>query len=116
MTELIQQPLFFICFLTGAIFIIAALIQMKFPPKKINSFYGYRTKNSMRSKEAWDFAQNFSSKLMLIFGFGLCGLAIILIEILYLKIEYQIVLSILLINVIVVVMLIIVEKELKKRF
>jgi len=116
MPELIQQPLFFINFLTGIIFIAAALIQIKFPPKKINSLYGYRTKNSMKSQEAWNFAQSYSSKLMLIFGFGLCVIAVISIKIFSLRIEYQIILSILILNITVVIMLVIVEKELKKRF
>ncbi len=116
MTELAQKPFFFINFLTGIIFIVAALVQMKFPPKKINSLYGYRTKNSMKSQEAWDFAQSYSSKLMLIFGVGLCSIAIISNMMFPLKTEYQIVLSILIINVIVVVMIVIVEEELKKRF
>lgn len=116
MTELVQKPFFFINFLTGIIFIVAALIQIKFPPKKINSLYGYRTRNSMKSQEAWDFAQSYSSKLMLIFGAGLCSIAIISNMIFPLKIEYQIVLSILIINITVVVMIVIVEKKLKKRF
>ncbi|MDA1027671.1 MAG: SdpI family protein [Bacteroidetes bacterium] len=34
------------------------------PPKKINSLYGYRTKRSMASQEAWDFAQLYSGDLM----------------------------------------------------
>ena len=34
---------------------IGVLFQKK-PPKKINSVYGYRTKRSMASQAAWDFA------------------------------------------------------------
>ena len=37
----------------------------KYPPKEINSLYGYRTNRSMRNKECWDFANNHSSALML---------------------------------------------------
>ncbi|PWB20750.1 hypothetical protein DCO46_20195 [Flavobacterium sp. HTF] len=37
-----------------------------FPPKSINSFYGYRTSNSMKSQAKWDFAQKFSATLSLI--------------------------------------------------
>ena len=39
-----------------------------FPPKKINGHYGYRTKASMKSQEAWDVAQKCSAKMMLVFG------------------------------------------------
>jgi uncharacterized membrane protein len=38
------------------------------PPKKINGWYGYRTGSSMKSKEKWDFAQSYSSKLTILIG------------------------------------------------
>lgn len=44
------------------------------PPKNINYLYGYRTKKSMGSKEAWDYAHK------------LCGAAYVLIGILALAI------------------------------
>ena len=37
---------------------------LKYPPAKINTIYGYRTKRSMQSQESWDFAQTYSTKLM----------------------------------------------------
>lgn len=51
--------------LTGIIFIIVGLMMLKYPPKEINSLYGYRTKKSMKSQEAWNFAQIYSSKLII---------------------------------------------------
>ena len=45
---------------------------MKFPPKKINSLYGYRTSSSMKSQERWDFAQIYSAKEMFKAGAILC--------------------------------------------
>ena len=76
---MIENPLFFIPVLTGLIFIIAGIILLKFPPKKINGFYGYRTASSMKDQERWDFAQLYSSKEMIRLGFllalfGLIGL------------------------------------------
>ncbi len=59
------NPLFIIPIITGPLVIIIMLITLKFPPKKINSLYGYRTKRSMSSHEAWDFAQPYSGKMML---------------------------------------------------
>lgn len=41
---------------------------LKFPPKKINGFYGYRTFGSMKNQERWDFAQIYSSKEMIKVG------------------------------------------------
>ncbi len=60
--EFLETPLFIICISCGIIFVIAGLIQWYFRPKKINSFYGYRTNSSMKSQEHWDFAQKYSAK------------------------------------------------------
>lgn len=73
------NPLLFIPISSGLIFIIAGIILLKFPPKKINRFYGYRTSSSMKNQERWDFAQIYSSKEMIKVGFlltlvGLIGL------------------------------------------
>lgn len=59
--ELIKNPGFVILGLCGFIFFASGLFQLKLPPKNINSLYGYRTKSSMQSKEAWDFAQKYSA-------------------------------------------------------
>jgi len=53
---------------TGIIFIIMGIIMNIFPPKKINSLYGYRTASSMESQEKWDFSQKYSAKVMAIIG------------------------------------------------
>lgn len=116
MSELIKKPLFLVNFLTGIIFIIAAIIQLKFPPKKINSLYGYRTKSAMKSQEAWDFAQLYSAKLMLRFGSGLTLISLLLSKVRFSRLEYEVVASTFIISLVVVLMLIIVERELKKRF
>jgi uncharacterized membrane protein len=59
-----ENPLFIIPIVTGPLVIIVMLLAKKFPPKKINSLYGYRTKRSMSSQEAWDFAQPYSNQEM----------------------------------------------------
>lgn len=45
-------------------FIIMILFKL-FPPKNINSWYGYRTNNSKKSKSKWNFAQKYSATLSL---------------------------------------------------
>lgn len=50
-----------VALLTGIIFMFLGLIMMKYPPKKINYFYGYRMPSVMKSQERWDFAQKFSA-------------------------------------------------------
>lgn len=65
-------------FLTGAIFIVAAVIMMAFPPRKINALYGYRTRTSMKSQQHWDFAQRYSSRRMIEAGLAMIILAAII--------------------------------------
>ncbi|MEX0312921.1 MAG: SdpI family protein [Allomuricauda sp.] len=51
--------------LTGAMGLIGGLIFKKNPPKKINWWYGYRTKRSMENQEKWDFAQKLGAENMM---------------------------------------------------
>ena len=56
-----DYPLFLIPSTSGLIFILAGFIMLKFPPKNINSLYGYRTSSSMKNQERWDFSQKYSA-------------------------------------------------------
>ena len=47
----------------GIVFTIVGLIEYVFPPKSRNQ-KGYRTKNSLKSQEHWNFAQKHSAKLI----------------------------------------------------
>lgn len=49
-----------------------------FPPKNINSWYGYRTAKSRISKLNWDFAQGYSANLSLMLLLPLLLLQILL--------------------------------------
>lgn len=66
------DSLYYFPLFVGIPFMIAGVIMLKYPPKKINYFYGYRTKSSMKSQERWDFAQNYSAKELINLGFFLC--------------------------------------------
>lgn len=59
------DPFTLITVLMGSIFLFAGSVQYKFPPKKINAFYGYRTKTSMRNQDCWNFAQIYSALQMI---------------------------------------------------
>lgn len=52
----------------SVIFIIVALIMLRYPPRKINQLYGYRTPGAMKSEERWNFAQEFSARKMLLYS------------------------------------------------
>ncbi|MDQ1265563.1 MAG: hypothetical protein QG635_714 [Bacteroidota bacterium] len=58
------NPILSTSVLSGLVFIGAGLLMLKKPPKKINDFYGYRTRRSKLSQEAWDFSQAYSGNLM----------------------------------------------------
>lgn len=42
--------------------LLIMLLFYLFKPKKINSWYGYRSQNSMKNQLSWDFAQKYASK------------------------------------------------------
>ena len=57
-----MDSLILIPFLIGPIFLITGIIILIFPPKNINSFYGYRTTKSRENQESWNFAQTYFAK------------------------------------------------------
>jgi len=52
----------------GVTFIIFGTIMSLFPPGSINGIYGYRTSESMKTQERWDFSQKYASKKMIQIG------------------------------------------------
>jgi len=60
--------LFFISVSVSFLFLLIGFLGIKFPPKKANWIYGYRTKRAMQSQYNWDFAQQYSAKASLIAG------------------------------------------------
>lgn len=118
MEEILNYPterVSIIPFLVGIIFIITSLIFLKFPPKKINYLYGYRTLASMKNQQTWDFSQKFSAIKML--QVGLLLFAISFLNLLFNISEEQsdfIGIAILLLGCIY--MIFVTEKAIKKNF
>ena len=48
--------------------LIIFFVYFKYPPKKINYFYGYRTRRSMQNNETWSFANKYAAKLLINFS------------------------------------------------
>lgn len=69
-----DNDLFRVPLLIGILFMLGGFAMLKFPPRKINWFYGYRTPCAMKNQKRWDFAQKYSAKLMIKLG----GLSILL--------------------------------------
>lgn len=63
------NPPVFVCVLCGLIYIITGQLVLRYTPKKINDFYGYRTSRSKKSQAHWDYAQKESSKYIIQSGY-----------------------------------------------
>lgn len=55
------------CFVPILILVIGIIFQ-KHAPKEINGFIGYRTRRSMQSQEAWDYANKRMGEIWLALG------------------------------------------------
>lgn len=55
-------------FTTNGLLFLISIIFFKFPPKKINSLYGYRTPKAMQNQQIWDFANSVFNKNLLIYS------------------------------------------------
>lgn len=66
---------------TNGILFLLSILFWKFPPKKINNFYGYRTHKTMQNQKIWDFANSTFNKAFLKFS-GLSFAAALLFAVL----------------------------------
>lgn len=64
-------------FALGPVLFILCFLFYRFPPKKINYIYGFRTSRSMRSQEAWDCANRYSSVALIIVSVLTCVVQLI---------------------------------------
>lgn len=101
--------------ITGPLFIVLGYYFAKFPPKKINNIYGYRTTRSMKSQEAWDFAQVYGAKKMMLAGLIMLVAGLLLLPF-NLTENIAAVLSISILLGSAIWMIVVTEKELKRRF
>lgn len=62
----------------GPLMLVLAVLFKRFPAKKINHIYGYRTPRSMKSQEAWDCANRYSSNAFVIIAALICLVQIVL--------------------------------------
>ena len=111
---MIDNPPIFVCVLCGLIYIVTGRIVFRYPPKKINDFYGYRTSRSKKSQAHWDFAQKESSKYIIQSGYY-CLLTCVPF-ILYESGKVEIWIAIILTTLYPFISLFQTEKALKKKF
>lgn len=60
--------LFFNHSFIGLLLLIFGIVYKLFPPKNVNSFYGFRTEKSQNSKEVWDEANIYCAKKIMEIG------------------------------------------------
>jgi len=108
------DPFFVVLFSTGVLFMISGIILQKRPPKDINWFYGYRTKNSMKNIDNWRFAQKLSAKYLMIQGVVLCFVSFSVLVV-SLDIVFSVVISLIILFASIIVHVIKVEKKLKSK-
>jgi len=110
-----NNTLFSMPLLVGIIFIITGLIMYKFPPKKINMLYGYRTSASMKNQVKWNFAQKYASLLMIYCGIGL-SISSVLGLLFKLNEVKGVFISLILIIITVLILIYKIESSIKQKF
>ncbi|MGG8497693.1 SdpI family protein [Tenacibaculum sp. TC6] len=58
---------YYVLSINGLLFIFSIIFYF-FPPKKINSIYGYRTPKTMKNETIWHFANRFFTKQFIIYS------------------------------------------------
>ncbi|HMG16006.1 MAG TPA: SdpI family protein, partial [Saprospiraceae bacterium] len=48
--------------------LLIGIVTRYFSPKKINNLYGYRTKRSMKNMDTWQFANNYTTNIIIVSG------------------------------------------------
>ena len=72
-----EATLTLVTFKIGMVLFIVGLLFRIFPPKKINSIYGYRTTNSRRNLNTWKVANRYSAELLMFEGLIIAAIGII---------------------------------------
>jgi len=62
-----MNPFIYVLTTNGLLFLLS-IIFWKFPPKKINSIYGYRTHKSIQNQQIWNFANSIFNKSFLMYS------------------------------------------------
>ena len=97
----------------GLFLLIIGGLLYKFPPKTINTLYGYRTNRSMRNQDTWDSANSYAAKWVLRFGSFTCHIA----GASYIEFPYHnALISIISMVILVVLVISLTESHLKRHF
>ena len=67
----LASPFFLVPVTVGIALVLVGLVLRFYPPGEINYLYGYRTNRSMKSQEAWEFAQGYAGRVSIFSGLAL---------------------------------------------
>lgn len=62
-----MNPFTYVLTTNGLLFLLS-IIFWKFPPKKINNWYGYRTHKTMLNEKIWGFANTIFAKNLIVYS------------------------------------------------
>ncbi|WP_045801856.1 SdpI family protein [Flagellimonas lutaonensis] len=62
----------------GFLILVCGIIWQKFPPKKINYLYGYRTRRSMANQQIWKYANRIGANMFVWLGIVLTVFGILI--------------------------------------
>ncbi len=83
-----MNPYVYVISVNGLLFLFSVIFYF-FPPKKINSLYGYRTNKSMKNEEVWHFANTFFNKTLLQYAAISFVAALVLVFLISAEITWQ---------------------------
>ena len=66
-------------FVVPLLMTVIGVVWLKKPPKKINSWYGYRTNLSTSSQEAWDFANRHCATIFIKVGIVMLAVSTVIL-------------------------------------
>lgn len=70
--------LFWVILGQGVLLILFGVAYATYPPKKINYFYGYRTKRTMSNQTIWDYANKIGARMITQVGFLSTAIGVII--------------------------------------
>lgn len=82
-----MNPIYYVLSVNGLLFLFSIVFYF-FPPKKINSFYGYRTPRTMSDQKIWDLANSFFNKQLLLYA-GISFVAALLLGYVGTEVSWQ---------------------------
>lgn len=104
---------FWLVISNGLLILLVGYLYQRFPPKKINYIYGYRTKRSMANQQVWDYANSLGAKMIIRVGWLVLAVGLISY---YLLPEHSLIITVSALIIFLLGSLYYSEKELDRHF